>query len=582
MDHSSDDRTPGNLNERPDAAETRPAAPRALTRRGLLGALGGTSAIAATAGTAAVIAPATAHAEALGPLSPRDRRTKAFLIRGEAATLELLAGIPPHPTNGDEDRYPSRIGNFTKGLRHLPSGEVDPSAYESLLRALRSGRWQDFEAVQLGGPRRLVNPLAGLAFDLEGIDSHQTFMRPAPALASDEQTAEAVELYWMALLRDVPFDRYGSEPLVRDAAEELSRLPAFRGLRDAAGNVTPATLFRDPLPGAAVGPYASQFLLLVVPFGAEFLDRRIRTSVPGDDFLTRFDEWLAIQNGAAPTRRQTFDPVRRLIRNGRDLAQWVHIDFLYQAALEACLTLTTSPANPSDTMVAEEGGLGTPLAPTNPYRTSRTQDGFVTFGQAFAKTLLAEVSNRALKAVWFQKWFVHRRLRPEEYGGLVDGVLDRGRSYPLNADVLGSQAVTEVRRRFGRALLPQAYPEGSPVHPSYGAGHAAVAGASITILKALFDENAIITHPVTSSRDGLTRQPFVGPALTVGGELNKLASNVATGRNIAGVHWRTDGTEALRLGEDVAISLLRETRLTLREPFAGFTFTRFDGSRITV
>jgi len=31
-------------------------------------------------------------------------------------------------------------------------------------------------------------------------------------------------------------------------------------------------------------------------------------------------------------------------------------------------------------------------------------------------------------------------------------------------------------------LLPMAFPEGSPIHPAYGAGHATVAGACVTIL----------------------------------------------------------------------------------------------------
>ena len=32
---------------------------------------------------------------------------------------------------------------------------------------------------------------------------------------------------------------------------------------------------------------------------------------------------------------------------------------------------------------------------------------------------LAEMATRALKAAWFHKWIVNLRLRPEEYGALV-------------------------------------------------------------------------------------------------------------------------------------------------------------------
>ena len=36
------------------------------------------------------------------------------------------------------------------------------------------------------------------------------------------------------------------------------------------------------------------------------------------------------------------------------------------------------------------------------------------------------------------------------------------------------------------------------------------------------------------------------------------------------------------LGEELAISILWDERLTFREPFEGFAFTRFDGSKVTV
>jgi len=36
------------------------------------------------------------------------------------------------------------------------------------------------------------------------------------------------------------------------------------------------------------------------------------------------------------------------------------------------------------------------------------------------------------------------------------------------------------------------------------------------------------------------------------------------------------------LGEQIAISVLRDQRLTYAQNFAGYTFTRFDGTRITV
>ena len=85
-----------------------------------------------------------------------------------------------------------------------------------------------------------------------------------------------------------------------------------------------------------------------------------------------------------------------------------------------------------------------------------------------------------------------------------------------------------------------------------------------------------------ASPDGLSLLPYAGPGLTVGGELNKLAANIALGRDTAGVHWRTDGIEGLNLGEAVAIGVLRDVRTTLTEEFGGFSLTRFDGTTVRI
>ena len=225
------------------------------------------------------------------------------------------------------------------------------------------------------------------------------------------------------------------------------------------------------------------------------------------------------------------------------------------------------------------------MNPGNPYNTSRTQTGFGTFGPPHFASLLAEVATRALKAVWYQKWFVHRTLRPEEFGGLVHFTANGTSKYPLHSDVLNSQALAKTFAGTGSYFLPQAFPEGCPQHPSYGAGHATVAGACVTVLKAFFDENHGISEPVVASGDGLSLVPYAGSdssRITVGGELNKLAANIGVGRNHAGVHWRSDYQASLLLGEAVAISILRDQNGCYNEPLAGLSFTKFDGSTITI
>ena len=570
--------------------ESASAIPGGLSRRRFLGGLGGAAAAAAAGSLAlgpALPGGAEADADHVGPLIGQERLEAAYAQRIAAADRMVRAGGALHDCNGDEALYPGRIGSFTKGLPHDPIGEVDGVAYQALLDALASGDPSDFELIPLGGARKLVNPQAGLAFDTEGNDPHQFTQPPAPAFASAWEAGEMIEVYWMALLRDVHVGAFGgpiaaSERLVRRAARELSELSDFRGPKTG-GAVTPQTLFRDPLPGALAGPYVSQFLLHPAPFGAEYVERRMRCPVSGDDHVTSFGEWLAVQNGEVPGR-QTFDPVRRFIRRTRDLAEWVHVDVLFQAYFNAALILAAPPAPRSR---PTGGGLGCPPNPGNPYLDSQTQEGFGTWGPPGFAALLCEVASRALKAVWHQKWFVHRRLRPEEFGGRVH-VHRRGRAtYPIHPEVLESEALRRVEDRFGSSLLPQVFPEGSPIHPSYGAGHATVAGACVTVLKALFDESFEIPDPVMPSPDGLRLLPYTPPEsapplpLTVGGELNKLASNVATGRNHAGVHWRTDAAESLRLGEAVAVAMLEDHLAGFNEG-GGFRFTGFDGDPIAI
>lgn len=508
------------------------------------------------------------------------RAQKAYQWRSNVA-LESFNATPRnvrHINNSDEGTYPNHIANYSKGLPHDSNGEVLPAAYEQFIRALTSGDPADLEQIPMGGPRKLVNPQAGLAFDLEGSDSQSFVIAPAPAFASREIAAEIAENYWMALLRDVPFTDYPNNSIANAAAADLSRFGNdLKAPKDDNGQVTPNLLFRGLAAGNTVGPWMSQFWYLPCFFGANEINQRIRTvrgiNDGGQNYMTDLNSWLAIQNGNNPTQTDIFDPTYRYLRNGRDLGQWVHVDVLFQGYFQAFLIIKGTLSN-----VGYDSG--------NPYNNSINQQGFGTFGTPHIATLLCEVATRALKAVWFQKWFVHRRLRPEVFAARAHRTLYAGANYPVHSEILNSLSSSTRLGGYlasGNALLPQAFPEGSPTHPAYGAGHATVAGACVTILKAWFDESAIIPNPVVPDATGTTLFPYNGSeTLTVGGELNKIASNVANGRNIAGVHWRSDSNASLKLGESIAISVLREQKSCYNEVFNGFSLTKFDGTTITV
>lgn len=481
-------------------------------------------------------------------------------IRIDAAQSQFNEPGAVQTPNGDETTYPNRIGNFSKALPHNGLGEVDPNAYNALLNAVTTGLFADYAAIPLGGTVKLANPQAALAFPMEGADGAHLKCPAPPALSSLLEAAEMAEVYWHALTRDVPFSQYAENSLVTRAIRDLRRFPTFR-------RSTETTIFRGETPGDTIGPYVSQFLYKPIPHGAMTIDQRYRVPMPGEDRMTGYVEWANIQNGLAPSSPLSYDPTPRYIRNGRDLGEYVHQDFTYQAFLNAGLIL-----------LSFGGGA---LSDTNPYKTVQNQGGFIQFGAAHVLDMVARAANAALKAAWYQKWNVHRRLRPEEFGGLVHKHLTGIASYPAVQPVLQSAAVREVFNLYGTYLLPMAFPEGCPTHPAYPAGHATISGACATILKAFFKESFVIPSPVEASPDGLSLNPY-GGQLLIGNELNKLAANISLGRDMAGVHWRSDGIEGILLGEKVAIQILKDYRQTYNETFGGFSFTRFNGSGVTI
>jgi hypothetical protein len=491
-----------------------------------------------------------------------ESRTAVTLeLRKQRALAQSKRPIASMTSNGDEDSLPNRIACFAKGLPQNKYGEVEAAAYESLLTAIKSGKHADFERIARGGGRKLNNPQGAFALHLEGGDPHTFEIPPAPSIASEAGQLETSELYWQALCRDVSFASYGTSAIVRQAAKHLG--------------ATPSSVFRGPTRGDLAGPYVSQFLLKAVPYGSGRIDQRYNVPLPETDFMTTISEWSQIQTGFPPWREASYDPTPRYIRNGRDLAEYVHYDHPYQAYLGAALILINS--GPKSVLNCNQFRSG-----SNPYRYSTVQEGFVTFGQAEVTDWLGRVTTAALKAAYCQKWMVHRRLRPEALGGLIHQTRSGIRKYPVHSSLLESEAVDAVFQHHASWLLPQAYPEGCPLHPSYPAGHAAIAGACSVVLKACFDGSMLLPGCVEPSDDGLSLVACSAYSPTVGDEIDKLAFNIAMGRNWAGIHYRSDAVTGLRLGEDVGISVLQDLACTYTEDFKGFSLRRFSGSQIHI
>jgi hypothetical protein len=550
--------------------KTDPTNPLRLSRRALLEG-GGSSALggAALGWSGTIIDRSAARAADIAPGGGAPRQMTAFRIRQAAAQAYLDDQVPLHRSNDDEARYPDKRASFAKTLPHNDAGEVDAKAFGTFVSVLTSGDPDGFESLPRDPAAEvpLNDPQATYAFDLAGLDGAATSLDPPPTFASPLMATEMAELYWLSLTRDVPFREYETNPLVAAATADINAFaePLTSGTRQ---KPTPATVFRGETAGDLVGPYLSQFLWLDIPYGIKTVEQRYTVPTQGQNFLTDYDEWLACQRGAGPRSKLAFDATPRFICSARELAEYVHRDFSFQTYMNAALIMLA---------------LGKDvLSPTNPYRHSRTQFGDITLGNKNVLSLVAQSALLGQEGAYFHKWQVHRRLRPECFGGRIETHATGRRQYDFHTDILQCDAVARVRAQHGTRLLPVAFPEGCPIHPAYPSAHACNAGACATVLKAFFDPDYVLPHPVEATADGSALQPWRGTGLTLGNEINKLAGNIALGRDAAGVHYRSDSIRGLFVGEQQALGLLRDYSRTYNERFGGFIVRKFNGDRVKI
>lgn len=528
--------------------------------------------------------------------------------------------------------------------QNCPPPVINPWKSDKAKTGGKDGKYVDVRAWE--------SQSAGLAFELEGPDAQAVTMPPAPTLGSDELTAEMAEVYVQALLRDVPFNAMSAGVIekkhlkacgkidkegihltnsgdlgatehdvntVLELTEKLKTLDWFsktelklnvqQDIRRCGRQCpNPSSAFRGITMGDDVGPYLSQFLLIgnsginrndkernpedgYITYGAIRIDQRVRVAEQ-KDYMNRWDEWYDVQNGADLRNLELYNDKQkyRFIHTPRDLATYVHYDALYEAYLNACLILL---------------GNGTPFDPGIPFQDDDNRDhqqGFAHFGGPHILSLVTEVATRALKAVRFQKYNVHRRCRPEVLAARfhkIDVLKEMSTELEGTFNALEKSEILDCvathNNQKNNYLLPMAFCEGSPMHPAYGAGHATVAGACVTILKAFFDCKALFKangkdadKAFVSVKNGtkLKEVPVFdchnNPAhLTVEGELNKLASNISIGRNWAGVHYFTDYYESILMGEQMAIGILEEQKIMFGENFS-MTVPLFCGDSIRI
>lgn len=469
----------------------------------------------------------------------------------------------------ENDNY---LGLYSKGMTHNSSTLVcDETKIKELQIAMKSGEQSDFDDLDKAGARKQVSPQAALSFENMGGDPMGFTMPSPPALSSRHGAVDMLEVYEMNILRDKTFAELNEGGADADIQRAIDSLNAFgsdyKGPK-VDGQLTRKVLFRGLGPKEDVGPYVSQLLLHPVPFGAHTVIQKYveRTGTYG---ITE-SNYLAIQNGNIPVS-QTLGS-ERYCSTPRDLASIVHVDFVYQQFLYAALILMGRPRQPGFPVLAKEDRF-------------ITNGGPVDLGCA-----VTEVARHALKATWNQKWHKHLRLRPEAMAARVvkeiEGVLPSG---TVHSDLISSATIDAVKAYNvskggdNKPFLPLQVAEGSPTHPAYPAGHAAIAGACATIIKLFIADGVWSSTGLIpkESLDGTNLSNYAGSdvsEMTIHGELNKIASNIAIGRNMCGVHYRSDGDEGIKLGEKVAIQYFKDLRAQQNETIGKITIVKFDGT----
>ncbi|CAE7374206.1 unnamed protein product [Symbiodinium sp. CCMP2456] len=493
---------------------------------------------------------------------------------------------------------------FSKTLAHDPeTGFPTKKHVDRVLAAEKEPTSSNLDAIVLSDSEHRVRKLEGLTNSRSGSDMgdppEEVVVCPYfYQIESGESAFEMAEVYGMALLRDVPFAEYSTNPTVQMVLRNLNKFPSKTSAPTVSGSITAQTLFRGSGPGEDVGPYISQFLYKSYNYGAMPIEQMYNENLDPTNMLD-MNGWLAVQNGEDPgsvvTKRRAYTA------SGRVLGSIVHSDPAFQCYYAAAL-------------IALQQGVE-----TEGYTTNQISTAWMTTGPPDLFTSVAHVAAGALRTAWLQKWGITMRIRPEVFAQRYElarkraDLLDKRTGVPglaeLKAHVETASELLEAvladnKARVGEetALLAVQYPEGSPTHPSLPAGHAVIAGACVTVLKAMlktFDDDAatIETKWVDSGRtavhaiDGTALLDYTAAdarEMTVNGELNKLASNVALGRDFAGVHYRADGDGGLRVGEDYAISYLAEKIHTYREAskkydlFQGWVLKKFDGSVVAI
>lgn len=516
-----------------------------------------------------------------GSITPYDNQCAGSFVVGSVRATARALMLQNLDVDTDVGRHydPTRV--TLNGITFCPFAFGATLAHPEPLRAPRCDDVEElyayvrcpttFRFPGLYAVADAVRPLVGRA---------PTAAPPGFALAaSARQAYEMAEVYAMAWMRDCALDRYAAE------AECASRcavaVAALNDFADRPFDADCGTLF-TLTPGkfahARSVPSVSQLQHKGYWSDATLYvgDRRFRVEADQTQLWTRSGD-LAYETGGTPPNTQLMEERPAYATTGRALGTKVHsepVDSHYKIAVAQLQTL-------------------------------RPRSGHSALDGGYDDVLLAvsEVARLALQESYRAKYTLGMKIRPAAYARLVDAALRGVEAAPLGAlhsHLLGPAprkalldavaGVTNATTGEYNYLLPVQYETSR--HPSWTHGHATVAGACATVLKALFEvvdtDGTLAAWPEvvrTPTADGAELEDVVGATTTYAAEIDKLAIDAARGRNFAGQHFRTELEESLYFGERIALNYLRgrsSTEARTVPLFDGTCVRLTDGASVSV
>ena len=407
---------------------------------------------------------------------------------------------------------------------------------------------------------------------------------------SEGQMFDMAEIYVLSTLRDTHVDFFHEDNLRASSFCDFLNSFSAKPFHVTPQNVGLFTPSRFPDDGHA-GLRVSQISLTPFYNGPrlqDILSRRIYTREDDTFPWTRAGTFAAEEGNPNASIRVPYSQFPSFLGTARALGSAVQSEPVfshYYDAVLMCISLLNSQQRIFDGVY----GIGKILTSLNG-------------GYDDILTATAEIARVALAESYRAKYIQGMKLRPSQLASRIDlmNTIDKSELGQVAQLVDMFFSNNYVRQQWMSAynasnpfeenfLLKTQY--ANPTHPSWTHGHATVAGACVTVIKALLrlhnDDGTRIAWPlppVRSTRDGsdtVLANEVSQDSLTIVGELNKLAYNVAIGRNMAGLHFRTEAEASLNFGESIALAFLKQRAC---EAIMAFTLSveLFDRRRLKI